>query len=359
MESMKEPIVYRLEEFSDSDFSRLIRLTESTYPGREISDEKYLQWEYNNNPDGKALIQVASEGEKFVSQYVVIPHKFVMNGNVLTGSLSLNTLTHPIHRGNALFPKLAELTFQSCLRTNAMFTLGIPNANSCPVFIDKLDFEALGRVPFLMKTFKPKSVLWHLFTKKRLKQGNEIELDCNKLQDGSANGISVFNPHQDKEMYSHFLKKFIEEKKVATFRSIEYIRWRYLDVPIRKYYILKSVENGQMTGMAVFRTREIYGLKCCVLLDFICTDESKSAKAFLDYINDFLQRNDIEIIICAMQSASNEFNYLKKAGFYKVPERFLPQQLDLILRIHKKSPEYEPLRDFKSWFFTFGDYDIF
>ena len=356
---MKEDLVYRLEEFSDEDHSRLIRLAESTYPGREISDEKYLHWEYNLNPDGKALIHVATDGDKFVSQYLVIPRNYILEGKIVKGSLSVNTLTHPIHRGNALFPKLAELTYEFCQRTQTAFTLGVPNSNSYPVFVDKLKFEALGRVPFLMKTFKPKTVLWHLFTKKRLKHGDEIDLKSQLIPVASTDGVSCFNPNQDAKLYEVFLNKFIEEKKVATLRTLDYLRWRYFDIPIRKYHAYKSVENGKMNGLIILRTREIYGLKTCVFMEFIATNELKSAKHLLSQIFDLLKKNDIEIIITAMQSSYKEFTFLKKAGFYKVPERFLPQQLDLILRIHEKSPDYEGLRDFRSWFFSFGDYDIF
>lgn len=356
---MEEKIQYSLEEFNDPDFSRLIRLTESSYPNREISNEEYLKWEYLSNPDGKAILKVAVHGEKFVAQYVILPHKFIVEKKVVQGSLSINSLTHPIHRGNTLFQKLAELTYQTCKTDKVFFTLGVPNAASKPIFLEKLKFNNLGRVPFLIKTFKTKTVLWHLFTKKRLKYGFEIHLDALGFDKNSADGISAFNPDQDQELYHDFLDKFIDEKKVATLRSLEYLKWRYVDVPIRKYYLFKSVQNGKMNALAVVRTRQIYGLNCGILMDFVCTEESFSAEGILKHILDLMQKNGIEIIITAMQSSSLEFSHLKKAGFYKVHERFLPQQLDLIIRIHDQSAEYEKLSDFKSWFFTFGDYDIF
>ncbi len=359
MNRMNEETDYKLGLFTDVDHSRLIRLSESTYPGREISQAGYLQWEYEHNPDGTALIHVASLGDKFVSQYVVLPHKYSMDGRLLEGSLSLNTLTHPMHRGNSLFPKLAELTFESCIEKNYVFTLGVPNSNSYPVFIEKLGFQVLGRVPFLMKSFRPQSLLWHLFTKKRLKHGADLELNIENLTQKKSDGISVFNPNQDKDLYSAFLKKFTQEKRIATYRSLDFLRWRYLDIPFRKYYLLKSVKEGKMEALAIFRAREIYGLKCGILMDFICSGDPETADKMLEFLNDFSQNNELQLIICAMQNGTKEFQFLKKNGFYKVPERFLPQQLDLILKIHKQDSDYEHLRDFKSWFFTFGDYDIF
>lgn len=355
---MKEQVIYSLEEFRDRDFSRLIRLTESSYPGREISDQQYLDWEYKQNPAGKALINVALEGEKCVAQYLVIPRDFQVDGEIVKASLSVNTLTHPMHRGNSLFPKLAELNYLLCIQQKCLFTLGVPNANSYPVFIDKLSFQALGRVPFLLKTFQPQSVLWNLFTKKRTKKGTDIELDLSEIPTAADPGVSFFDPDKDLELYRPFMNKFRETKKVAVYRSADYLRWRYISIPIRKYYLLKYIESGEMKAMAVVRAREIYGLKCLILMDFVCHDE-KAADNLLQHLFNISRNNDLQLIICAMQGAAPEFQFLKKAGFYKVPEKFLPQQLDLILRIHTDSVLSERIRDFKSWFFTFGDYDIF
>lgn len=356
---MQEEKEYNIGKFTDPDYSRLIRLTESTYPGREISHAGYLQWEYAHNPDGDAIIFVAALSDKLIAQYLVIPHMYQVHGKILPGTLSLNTLTHPIHRGHALFPKLAELTYLSCLEKNLDFTLGVPNAKSFPVFTEKLGFETLGRVPFLMKSFRPQSLLWQLFTKKRLKQGSDLQINPEIFPSQGSDGISFFNPNQDKDLHTAFLKKFSEEKKIATYRSLEYIRWRYLDIPLRKYYLFKLVKDGKMVAFAVYRAREIYGLRCGILMDFICTDEKAGAGELLTYLSKISQNNEIQLLICAMQSGTNEFQVLKRNGFYKVPERFLPQQLDVILRIHKETPENQRLRVFKSWFFTFGDYDVF
>jgi hypothetical protein len=355
---MKEQVIYSLEEFTDKDYSRLIRLTESSYPGREISDQRYLEWEYEQNPAGKALINVALEGEKCVAQYLVIPRDFQVDGEIVKASLSVNTLTHPMHRGNSLFPKLAELNYLLCVQKKCLFTLGVPNANSYPVFVDKLSFQALGRVPFLLKTFQPQSVLWNLFTKKRTKKGTDIELDLSTIPASSDSGVSFFDPDADSGLYLPFLNKFLDTKKVAVHRSPEYLRWRYKSIPIRKYFMLKYVESGEMKAMAVVRAREIYGLKCLILMDFVSQDE-QAAERMLNQHFEISRGNELQLIICAMQSQAPEFQFLKKAGFYKVPEKFLPQQLDLILRIHTDSVHSAKVRDFKSWFFTFGDYDIF
>ena len=94
-----------------SQINELAELARSTYDKGEIINVKYLNWEYNSNPDGKALVFLANEESKIASQYVVVPRKYAIENEIINASLSLNTITHPAHRCNGYFTKLAELTY--------------------------------------------------------------------------------------------------------------------------------------------------------------------------------------------------------------------------------------------------------
>ena len=178
-----------------------------------------------------------------------------------------------------------------------------------------------------MKTFKPKTVLWHLFTKKRLKHGDEINLKSQLIPVASIDGVSCFNLNQDAKLYEVFLNKFIEEKKVATLRTLDYLRWRYFDIPIRKYHAYKSVENGKMNGLIILRTREIYGLKTCVFMEFIATNELKSAKHLLSQIFDLLKKMTSRSLLlpCRVHTKSSHFS--KRQDFTKYLNDFFPSNL--------------------------------
>ena len=77
-----------IHQFADQGFQRLIELSETTYPGREISNSEYLGWEYIHNPDGVAAIFIGEKDGKIVSQYIVIPRWFSIDNNLFKGSLS-------------------------------------------------------------------------------------------------------------------------------------------------------------------------------------------------------------------------------------------------------------------------------
>src|SRR5687767_9910781 len=112
---------------TENDLAQIASLINTTYLGREISDLLYLQWEYEKNPDGKAIITIAEYNSQVVSQYAIIPRTFSFQGEKLKGSVSVNTITHPQHRGKNLFSQLAAETFKRCAEQEIFFTIGFPN----------------------------------------------------------------------------------------------------------------------------------------------------------------------------------------------------------------------------------------
>ncbi len=346
-----------IHSFDEDSFLRLADLCDSTYPGKEISDEKYLAWEYHSNNDGRALINVAEKETSLIAQYIVLPRKYSINNVLIHGSLSVNTLTHPNFRGNNLFPQLAEETFKRCREQKNNFTLGFPNPVSLPVIQRKKIFETIGELPLTIKPLNPFGSLYKYLTSKREKTGSEIEIDFTSM-DQKYKDVSELNLKKDKIVYDAFLSAFNREKQNVTFRSGEFLTWRYTDIPGRKYHLFKLMENGSMTGLAVFRAKYIYGLRCGILIDFCSL---KNAKRLSEILNNLLvvsKINKLDLLFSAASSHSHEYSCLLENGFYRLPAKFLPQKLSVIIRKHLPDCPSQ-VTDFNNWFLTFGDYDIF
>ena len=159
-----------IRTFDKAETGPLSTLNESEYTGREISDITYLDWEYRRNPEGNALIHIAEASERIVSQYVVLPRSFSVNGKIIRGSLSVNTLTHPSFRGRGLLKILAEKTFQLCPENGIQFTIGFPNPVSHPLIRKHGLFETIGYLPLLVMPLSPVSSLLKYFSGKRNKR---------------------------------------------------------------------------------------------------------------------------------------------------------------------------------------------
>lgn len=116
-------------------------LLKQVFPGSEVLTEKYLKWEYADNPCGMIIGFNAFENEEIAAHYVTQPVIADLFGKETKGLLSLNTATHPDHQGKKLFISLAEMTYKYGIKRGYEFVVGVANADSTPGFLNKLGFQ--------------------------------------------------------------------------------------------------------------------------------------------------------------------------------------------------------------------------
>lgn len=109
---------------------------------------EYLKWQYAENPVGKIVGFNAYMGNVLAAHYVTMPIYMNIEEKKTLGVLSLNTATHPDHRGKRLFTILAERTYQYAAENGYKFVIGVANANSTHGFIKHLSFKLVGPLTF-------------------------------------------------------------------------------------------------------------------------------------------------------------------------------------------------------------------
>lgn len=109
---------------------------------------EYLKWQYADNPVGPIVGFNAYMGDVLAAHYVTMPIYMNINGQKTLGVLSLNTATHPDHRGKRLFSILAERTYEYAAKKGYKFVIGVANANSTHGFIKHLGFKLIGPLTF-------------------------------------------------------------------------------------------------------------------------------------------------------------------------------------------------------------------
>ncbi len=134
----------KLLDLSEQGVLEITALLKLVFPGSSHFSEQVVNWEYNENPDGKAVGYNAWAGNVLAGHYVTIPLRAMINGQEEKGLLSLNTATHPDHRGKGLFTKLANKTYEYAAANGFTFVIGVANANSTHGFTKKLGFQMVG-----------------------------------------------------------------------------------------------------------------------------------------------------------------------------------------------------------------------
>ncbi|CAI3633303.1 conserved hypothetical protein [Clostridium neonatale] len=344
--------------YSKEYLNEMIDITKQNYGDIEISDIEFLQWQYFSNPSGEAFIKLAkSIKDEVVGQYIVIPMKIKVNDNIVKSTLSLNTLTRKDYRGKGIFTGLANALYQDCKEQNVEFTYGFPNQNSYPGFMKKLEFSDLGEIPLMLYPLNIKQLV--------LKKFNSAFLALLSSPFKSIFNIKIRNKHNlkikeidDFEEFNVFWEKIKSKYKVIGLRDSQYMKWRYSNVPRRKYKIIGVYRNNELIAYAVTRDSEIEHFRCGMIVDYMVNEGEKEAGKFLlsEVLNIF-KRDGMELVGCLMGKATEEYSILKKCKFLKCPKFLEPQPFKVIYRNHLYKHD-KTLENLDNWFLTMGDYDV-
>ena len=124
---------YRIEQVRVDQVAlrEILQLMQLAFEGHaEKFNFDYMKWQYADNPVGAIVGFNAYMGDELAAHYVTLPIYMNIDGKKTLGLLSLNTATHPEHRGKRLFTILAERTYQYAAENGYMFVIGVANANT-------------------------------------------------------------------------------------------------------------------------------------------------------------------------------------------------------------------------------------
>ncbi len=142
---------YRIEQVKvdEASLQEILELMRLAFEGHaEKFNIDYMRWQYADNPVGKIVGFNAYMGDVLAAHYVTMPIYMTIEGKKTLGVLSLNTATHPEHRGKRLFTILAEKTYEYASENGFKFVIGVANAQSTHGFLKHLKFKLIGPLTF-------------------------------------------------------------------------------------------------------------------------------------------------------------------------------------------------------------------
>ena len=353
--------MWKSEIFEQSDFYDMLNLIKENYGDIEIAKEEFLRWQYEKNPAGSAVIQLAKDKERDIlaGQYVIIPMKLKFQDKVVKGTLSLNTLTKSEYRGQGIFTKLASDIFQYCSENKLAFTYGFPNPNSYPGFIKKLSFQDLGSVPLLLRPLN----LNKLVRSKTNKYISSLIPNISYFMTTKKYNMEKYVIYEINESNINDINQLWDDVKdkheIIGVRDAEYIKWRYIDIPLRKYKIFAIKDEKKILGYIIGNCKEVDGVNSGMIVDFLLNSNSSLVGDILvNTIIEYFKTKDIDLIGSLMLGHTLEYKTLKNNKFYKCPKKFEPQAFPVVYREHTKVGNNQFASKLENWFLTMGDYDV-
>lgn len=349
-----------------------IEMTQEYYGDSWVSDREFLKWQYEDNPAGEAVIQLARDVKtgRLAGQHVVIPMLFKVNKQAMKGTLCLNILTREAYRGQKVFTGLAKPVYEDCIKQGLEFCYAFPNPNSYPGFIRKLGFTNLGNVPLLLLPLNPKALVqkkigaWlaplalplHLFFRVKDCSNDRYEI-C---------PLKAFNLSELNDFWTKIQHKY----PIMGIRNADYLRWRYYDIPLREYQIygVRQKSGSSLLGYIIGRCTEVAGMSSGMIVDFLVAPGHPAASKYLvSHLLHTFSANKMDLAGSLMLSHTEESRILKEVGFFTCPKVLEPQPFPVIYRKlgspgEKDSNHGEEIPDpflqLNNWFITMGDYDV-
>lgn len=181
---------------------KITELLQITFPHAKKYTESFVDWQYDQNPIGKMVGYNAFLDNELAAHYALMPIKAKVFGKEELGLLSLNTATHPKHRGKKLFTRLATDSYALAREQGYGFVIGVANAQSTHGFLRKLDFQLVGPL-------EAKLGLGPLKKKKK-----KIEVDYEKCWDQETLSWRLANPSWNYRVHNGRISSATDKKGI-------------------------------------------------------------------------------------------------------------------------------------------------
>ncbi len=302
---------------------------------------EFFRWKHFANPFGPSLLLVAEAEERIVGLRAFMRWRFRAGDDLVESVRAVDTATHPDYRRMGIF---AQLTSEALDRVQGTVDLvfNMPNPTSLRQYA-RLGWLLVGRVPRALRVRRPtgfarglaslRSPGEPLNAKPRLGARPAAEA----LKDGTA--------------ISRLLGKAEVGDRLATPRTLEYLRWRYAAPPFLDYRaILEGGQGSEPSGLAIFRLRSRGRLWESSLAELITAPgDGSTARTLLRRV---VQASPVDHLTCSFPPGSTAARAAGRCGFLRAP--------GVALAVRPLSERLRPNpTELDAWALSLGDIEVF
>ena len=355
---MAEDRYWQVRDGDERDLEGILSLRKTVFGEQEGDklEEKFWKWEFNENPDGKALIYIVAEGGRVIGHYADIPRRFSVNGKVVLGTLSLDLMVHPDFWRRGIFEEMGRYAVQCVKAAHGLFLTAYPIRKETIQGLIKIGWKRVVKLPVLVYPirfwgivdrylhFRPLSFLlggvagfFHfLFFQGRAKTKQMDRIDIDRVD------------RLDDE-FDLFWQRASSFSPIVGVRDRFFLNWRYLQHPTRHYAIYRARKSGEMRGYIVLRKVDLLDFRSAVIVDLLVLDEETLQALVAKGIEHSYKEGAVLL----------GFMVPKTHPYYRslICRGFLPSLKSFQFMIYDCG-NVAALQDPKGWYVNWGDTDV-
>jgi GNAT superfamily N-acetyltransferase len=349
--------------FRDGDEKGILDLWEAVYPERPYQVEQWTrwwQWMYRDNPCGRGKICLADYDGQIVGQYAITPMMLKIGDDVVPGSLSLDTMTHPEYRRQRIFETLATAVYDEARRGGTCIVYGFPNEFSYPGFISKLDWFYISTMRVAVKPLNWRNSLSMQIGNRFLCRlgavagGLAAKLFFRSTKTPVVEGLTISQAARFDERVDDLWARVSHRYQVAVVRSREYLNWRYTGLQDADYLIYVAEKRGAVSGYLVMRCAQMQQARAAIIFDVLAETDT-IAQCLVARAVERSAQDNMDVVYWSSVGGRALAGAFRRNGFMSLP--FL-KSLRLCAYANSPSVSKELLQDSANWHVQMGDSDM-
>lgn len=357
-------VARRYRSGDENEILRLRRLVFGAVEDKRNTPE-YWRWEFQDCPAGPATIWVAESGEGIVGHYAVRPVKMLCAGDLILGSTSIDAMTHPDYRRQAVFATLGQSAYADVEREGPALTYIFPRRISMIGTVEKFDWKYLCSLKVFAKPLDASRVAERCIPRSTVLGPVRAFLTVLLRPLSRPAGIPP-EEHFEVRWIERFDSRFDDlwarvgrRYAITLVRDSAYLNWRYSDNPGRDYRTLVAERGGEVVAYVTLRCMEQYGLRGGMIVDLLAAPGDEEAlSSLLGHVERFLREQQMDLTACLLNGDDRYARLLRRQGFLPLPGKVGFKEWYFGYRINRPTISEELCADRSSWFLTFGDTDV-
>jgi GNAT superfamily N-acetyltransferase len=253
----------RVREFVDGDLPAVLDLMSLSLGQTAVLQRtpEMFAWKHFDNPFGRSVILVAEAGDRIVGLRAFMRWDLGHEGGTIRCGRAVDTATHPDFQRRGIFRRLTLAGLDAAHGAGIRLIFNTPNDRSRPGYL-KMGWQQVAPITVQVRP-KP----FHAFSRR-----GEQAPDPTRVAPGSI-PVDVASLPDPGPAVAGWGSQGRRAGDLATERTPEYLRWRYLNHPTARY---RCVEGGD--GVVIVRPNNRSGRWELVVSDALGTDPSRALR---------------------------------------------------------------------------------
>jgi len=229
----------------------------STYLSPDANEARY-EWLYCKNPDGVARAWVACTGDAgmIVGVAAAFPRRIHSRGKEIRGYVLGDFCVHPDYRSLGPAVALQKWVLEDLSREDAGFVFDFPSISMLAIY-RRLRIEPQESVIRFAKLLRADRQIRKRITYKAAERTLSVAANAAlRIRDVGMGRSSEWTTREESipcgEEFTLAFQQWGTRMGTCADRSAEYLNWRFLQHPQRRYHLLTARKKGRLCGYLIY-----------------------------------------------------------------------------------------------------------